>query len=68
MTEALTKQPTLAELKFTARVLIEEDPSLTAARYALRMQQAKVPYVVVSLQQSVPCLPSNRRGPLSQLK
>ncbi len=41
MTEALTKQPTLAELKVAARVLLEEDPSLTAARYALRMQEAK---------------------------
>jgi len=34
MTEALTKQPTLAELRVAARVLLEEDPSLTAARYA----------------------------------
>jgi len=41
MTEALTRQPTLAELKVAARVLLEEDPSLTAARYALRMQEAK---------------------------
>ena len=41
MTEALTKQPTLAELKAAARVLLDEDPSLTAARYSLRMQEAK---------------------------
>jgi hypothetical protein len=41
MTKALTKQPTLAELKIAARALLEEDPSLTAARYALRMQEAK---------------------------
>jgi hypothetical protein len=41
MTEALTKKPTLAELKVAARVLQEEDPSLTAARYSLRMQEAK---------------------------
>jgi hypothetical protein len=41
MTEALTKKPTLAELKVAARVLLEEDPSLTAARYSLRMQEAK---------------------------
>ena len=41
MTEALTKQPTLAELKTAARVLLEEDPSLTAARYSLRMQEVK---------------------------
>ena len=41
MTEALTKQPALAELKVAARVLLEEDPSLMAARYSLRMQEAK---------------------------
>src|SRR6266576_171929 len=41
MTEALTKQPTLTELKLAARVLLEEDPSLTAARYSIRMQEAK---------------------------
>ena len=41
MTEALTKQPSVAELKVAARLLLEEDPSLTAARYALRMQEAK---------------------------
>ena len=35
MTEALTKPLTLAELKVAARVLLEEDPSLTVARYAL---------------------------------
>jgi hypothetical protein len=31
MSEALTKKPTLGELKEAARVLLEEDPSLTAA-------------------------------------
>jgi len=36
MTEALTKQPTLAELRVAARVLLDEDPSLTAARYGAR--------------------------------
>lgn len=41
MSEALTKQPALAELKLAARVLIEEGPSLTAARYAIRLQEAK---------------------------
>ena len=41
MSEALAKQPTLAELKIAARVLLEEDPSLTAARYSLRMQEVK---------------------------
>jgi len=41
MSETLTKPPTLTELKVAARVLLEEDPSLTAARYALRMQEAK---------------------------
>jgi hypothetical protein len=41
MTQALIKQPTLAELQVAARVLLEEDPSLTAARYTLRMQEAK---------------------------
>lgn len=40
MSEALTKQPTLAELKVAARVLLEEDPSLTVARYAHRMREA----------------------------
>jgi hypothetical protein len=41
MKDALTKQPTMPELKIAARVLLEEDPALTAARYALRMQEAK---------------------------
>jgi hypothetical protein len=41
MTQALIKQPTLADLQAAARVLLEEDPSLTAARYTLRMQEAK---------------------------
>jgi hypothetical protein len=41
MSEALIKQPTRAELQVAARVLLEEDPSLTAARYSLRMQEAK---------------------------
>ena len=40
MTEALTKPLTLAELKVAARVLLEEDPSLTVARYAHRMKEA----------------------------
>jgi hypothetical protein len=39
MTEALTKQPTLAELKVAARVLLEEDPSLVAAQFSLRHQE-----------------------------
>jgi hypothetical protein len=38
MSEALTKHRTLTELRVAARALLEEDPSLTAARYALRMQ------------------------------
>jgi hypothetical protein len=40
MTEALTKKPTLAELKVAARVLLEEDPSLTdlLAGSALRLR------------------------------
>jgi hypothetical protein len=41
MTEALCKQPSLAELKVAARVLLEEDSSLTAAGYVLRMQNPK---------------------------
>lgn len=41
MSEALTKHRTLTELRVAARALLEEDPSLTAARYALRMQEAK---------------------------
>jgi len=39
--ETLRGAHTLTELKVAARVLLEEDPSLTAARYALRMQEAK---------------------------
>jgi hypothetical protein len=39
MTEALTKQPTLAELKVAAHVLLEEGPSLVAGHYRLRHQE-----------------------------
>jgi hypothetical protein len=41
MTQALMKQPTLADLKLAARTLLEEDPALTAARFSLRMKEAK---------------------------
>jgi hypothetical protein len=35
----MTKQPTLAELKVAAHVLLEEGPSLVAGHYSLRHQE-----------------------------
>ena len=39
MSEALTKQHTLAELKTTAQLLLDEDVFLVAAKYHLRHEQ-----------------------------